>query len=70
MSNMTWRELENMIYDMPEVNKDQPVNIWDYATGMTWVGIEFSAYDADESPNENNFYSLSINSKKEPYSRP
>ena len=69
MSDMTWRELEGLIFDMPEVNKDSPVNIWDYATGMAWTGIDFSCYDADEFPNENNFYSLSINSEKEPYSR-
>lgn len=70
MFDITWRELESLIYYMPEVNKDQPVIVWDSATGMGWEGIDFSPYDEFEAPNKDNFYSLSINSEREPYSRP
>ena len=64
---MTWQELADFIYNkMPECNRNQSVTIWDYAdnyqTGDMFYNVRYiEPYDVRESPSEDNFYSMSIN---------
>lgn len=58
---MTWRELANLIDNMPECNKDQEANVWDGGESGEFYPIHgFSPYDESEEPNSYNFYSVNI----------
>lgn len=66
---MTWQELADFINnEMPECNRNQTANVWDAScgepTGGNWYEVkDISPYDADEQPNEHNFYSIDINTE-------
>lgn len=66
---MTWQELADFINnEMPECNRNQPACVWDASmnnpSGGCFIDVkDISPYDADEYPNEYNFYSIDINTE-------
>lgn len=66
---ITWQELADFINsEMPECNRNEQVSVWDastnnYTGGKFFSALSISPFNADEEPNEDNYYSIVVDTE-------
>lgn len=60
---MTYKQLAEFILNkMPKDNLNNRVTLYDTQEGKFFSVIDFTPFDAEECPNEDNFYSIDFHS--------